>query len=141
MYSNHQTLLPQYCIKLFYSHLVTFNLPNVFHQQSEKLGKTSQILTNILAIRENEEQIACSEPAIKLQDLPFPAHPPLLSKTLKHLEQGQRPNLGQVCGKKISYQERKEPRRSCTLTEIRTFLYTMRLCQILLSFSLTHYKY
>lgn len=37
---------------------ITFNLPNAFHQQSEKVGKQTRILTSILAIRDREEQIA-----------------------------------------------------------------------------------
>lgn len=65
-----------------------FNLPNILHQQSEKVGKPPKILANILSIKQKEEHIACPEPTVKLQDLPFPPHPSLLSKTLKRVRTG-----------------------------------------------------
>lgn len=56
-----------------------FNLPNVFHKQNEKGGKSPRILASILGIGGKEEQIACPEPTVKLQGLPFPPHPSLMS--------------------------------------------------------------
>lgn len=119
---------------------VMFNLHNTFHQQSEKVGKQTRILTCILAISEREEQIANPEPCVKLQDPHLPPYPSLLSKTFR-TEVKNKPWSSNTCGKKSLTKKSKEPRRSSTLTQIRTFLYTMHLWQTLFLFLQIHYKY
>lgn len=72
--------LPNYSV--FFSLIlylcVMFNLPNVFHQQNEKIVTNAQVLANMLAIRAKAEEIVCPEPTVKLQDFPLLPHPSLL---------------------------------------------------------------